>query len=204
MITGKEMNVVCLSRIIRQNARFSEICSRLSEILERNQIEIKFLDSTKDIWCRDYMPVQVEKERFIQLRYQPSYLQDALELQSEPRVINKANGIRAEFSNINLDGGNLVSWMDRAIVTDRVFHENPEYRNKKDLIAELENLLEVEVIVIPQIRKDMTGHADGLVRFLDRTTLIGNDRKKEYSYWKNGMANFRGEKSDFAACFRNE
>jgi agmatine deiminase len=49
-------------------------------------------------------------------------------------------------------------------------------------------LLGVEIIVIPQIRSDMTGHADGHVRFLNRSALIGNNRQAEYVYWRKKMA----------------
>ena len=88
---------------------------------------------------------------------------------------------------INLDGGNVVNWYDRAIVTDRIFQENPEYSNKFQLIEELEKLLEVEVIVIPQIKTDFTGHADGMVRFINKSALIGNSLSQEYVYWRKGM-----------------
>ena len=33
----------------------------------------------------------------------------------------------------------------------------------------------------------MTGHADGMVRFVDHDTLLGNNRSDEYKYWKNGI-----------------
>ena len=33
----------------------------------------------------------------------------------------------------------------------------------------------------------MTGHADGMVRFLDKSTLIGNSLNQEFMYWKKGM-----------------
>jgi agmatine deiminase len=135
------------------------------------------------------MPVQTGVERFVQFRYEPSYLNDAKyhPVRSNPKEVCEANGLHPLYSNINLDGGNIVHWSDRAIITDRVFDENPEYTNKARLIAELENLLEVEIIIIPQINCDLTGHADGLVRFVDRNTLLGNDREKEYKYWKKKM-----------------
>ncbi|HKM94983.1 MAG TPA: agmatine deiminase family protein [Prolixibacteraceae bacterium] len=88
---------------------------------------------------------------------------------------------------MNLEGGNVVNWSDKAIITDRIFDENPKYTSKAQLISELEELLEVEIIVIPQIKSDMTGHADGLVRFVDQNTVLGNDREHEYKYWKNGI-----------------
>ncbi len=164
--------------------RFAETFNELVELLDKHAVRHNFLHDTKDIWCRDYMPIQIEKGKFVQFRYEPSYLKDELELQSNPKEVCKANNFKPKFSKINLDGGNVVNWSDRAIMTDRVFDENPEYTNKNKLISEIENLLEAEIIVIPQINSDMTGHADGLVRFIDQNTLLGNCREHEYKYWK--------------------
>jgi agmatine deiminase len=133
------------------------------------------------------MPVQVDRDKFVQFRYEPSYLIEDLEHQSETRIVCKDNNINPKFTKINLDGGNLVNWTDRAIVTDRIFQENPEYSEKSKLITEIEKLLEVELIVIPQINSDITGHADGMVRFVDKSTLIGNSLNDEFVYWRKGM-----------------
>lgn len=187
MVAGKEANTVCFSDKLRSDERFKQTCNALTEFLEKHSVKYSFLKATKDIWCRDYMPIQIEKGKFIQFRYEPSYLKDDLELQSDPKEVCKANNIKPQFSKINLDGGNVVNWSDRAIITDRVFDENPEYLSKNKLIAEIEKLLEVEIIVIPQIKSDMTGHADGMVRFVNRNTLLGNDREKEFKYWKDGI-----------------
>ena len=185
MVTGIEANSVYLSEKLHSDERFKSTCNGLIGILDKHEIRYDFLKSTNDIWCRDYMPIQKEKGKFVQFRYEPSYLKDELELQSDPKKVCKANNFKPEFSKINLDGGNVVNWSDRAIITDRVFDENPEYASKTKLISEIEKLLEVEIIVIPQINSDLTGHADGLVRFVNRNTLIGNDREHENKYWKN-------------------
>jgi agmatine deiminase len=187
MVQSKEANTVYLSEKLNTDKRFEVTCNALIELLDKHRICHGFLKATKDIWCRDYMPIQIEKGKFVQFRYEPSYLKDDLELQSDPKEICIANKIKPQFSKINLDGGNVVNWFDRAIITDRVFDENSEYKSKTKLIAEIEKLLEVEIIVIPQIKSDMTGHADGLVRFVDRNTLLGNDRAKDYKYWKYGV-----------------
>lgn len=187
MYKGKDSNLVCFSDLLQTDVRFSNACLRIIKILDNQNIQYKFLSSTKDIWCRDYMPVQLEIDRFLQFRYEPSYLKDFPELQSDTKAVCTTNGMNPKISKINLDGGNLVNWSDRAIVTNRIFHENPEYLNKIQLIEELEKLLEVELIVIPQINSDMTGHADGMVRFLNKSTLIGNSLDQELVYWKQGM-----------------
>lgn len=187
MVAGKETDTVYFSENLLTEKRFTNTCNTLTKLLEKHSIKYDFLKATKDIWCRDYMPIQIEMGKFVQFRYEPSYLKDDLELQSDPKEICKANKVKPQFSKINLDGGNVVNWSDRAIITDRVFDENLEYSSKNKLIAEIEKLLEVEIIIIPQIKSDMTGHADGMVRFVDRNTVLGNDRKKEFKYWKNGI-----------------
>ena len=194
MIAGKATDTVYFSEILLTDKRFTKTYNALTELLEKHSIKYDFLKATKDIWCRDFMPIQIEKGEFVSFRYEPSYLKDDLELQSDPIEVCKANNIKPQFSKINLDGGNVVNWSDRAIITDRVFDENPEYSSKNKLIAEIEKLLNVEIIVIPQIKSDMTGHADGMVRYVDRNTVLGNDREKEFKYWKNGINQILKEK----------
>ncbi len=187
MIENKNTNIVYLSDLLQTDERFEKTCNRLKQILEKGNIKYKFLKSTKDIWCRDYMPIQVENDELIQFRYEPSYLKNEFNLQSDPRTVCKANKIEPKFSNINLDGGNIVNWNNKAIISDRIFDENLEYSDKSKLIDELENLLNTEIIIIPQINTDMTGHADGMVRFVDQNTILGNDRNQEYKYWRDGI-----------------
>lgn len=194
MVTGKESNSVYFSERLKSDERFKMTCKALTDLLEKHSIRYDFLKGTNDIWCRDYMPIQTEKGKFVQFRYEPYYLKNNLELQSHTLEVCKANNIKPQFSKINLDGGNVVNWSDRAIITDRVFDENPEYSSRNKLIAEIEKLLEVEIIVIPQIKSDFTGHADGMVRFIDRNTLLGNDRQQEYKYWSIGIGKMLKEK----------
>lgn len=194
MVIGKESNSVYFSERLKSDERFKMTCKALTDLLEKHSIGYDFLNGTNDIWCRDYMPIQTEKGKFVQFRYEPSYLKNNLELQSDTLEVCKANNIKPQFSKINLDGGNVVNWSDRAVITDRVFDENPQYSSRNKLIAEIEKLLEVEIIVIPQIKSDFTGHADGMVRFIDRNTLLGNDRQQEYKYWSIGIGKILKEK----------
>ena len=41
-------------------------------------------------------------------------------------------------------------------------------------------LLEAKVVIIPSLRSDMTGHADGMVRFVDENTVVGNHTGYRY------------------------
>lgn len=171
-------------------SKYHETCNNLIKILEEHHVNYSFIKGTKDIWCRDYMPVQTESGKLIQFKYDPSYLKGKKEWEdsrSDVKEVCKLNNIDALFSDINLDGGNVLICDGRAILTDRIFSENPNYE-KDALIDELSKLLECEeVIIIPAQKGDYTGHADGMVRFVNRNTIIGNCLTNEYKYWQKGM-----------------
>lgn len=188
--TPKGEQIVYMSELL--NIRYPETCKRLTDILDKHNVKYAFLKGTKDIWCRDYMPVQIESGKLIQFKYDPSYLKGKTEWEesrSDVKDVCRVNNIDAQFSDINLDGGNVLICDGRAIVTDRIFSENPD-RNKESLIDELSKLLECEIIIIPALRsrdEDFSGHADGMVRFVDRNTILGNRLAGEYKYIQEGM-----------------
>lgn len=188
---SKGEQIVYMSELLKE--RYPDICTRLLQILDKYHVHYEWIKGTKDIWCRDYMPVQTESGKFIQFRYEPSYLKGKKEWEesrSDTKKICRENKIDATISDINLDGGNVLICDGRAIVSDRLFSENPE-RDKDSLIKELSKLLECEIITIPALKsqdEDMTGHADGMVRFVNRNTIIGNERRpNEYKYMKDGL-----------------
>lgn len=186
----KDEQSVFMSELLKE--RYPETCNRLTKILEKHHIHYSFLKGTNDIWCRDYMPVQTPSGKLIQFKYDPSYLKGSPDLEttrSDIHEICMLNNIHAEFSDINLDGGNVLICEDRAILSDRIFSENPNYE-KESLVKELSRLLECEIIIIPSLRskdEDFTGHADGMVRFVDRNTIVGNNHTQEYIYWQEGI-----------------
>lgn len=187
MISDKDTNIVYFSDELRVKDEFVASCKKITSILDKYQIQYDFLISTKDIWARDYMPIQTDLNRFVQFRYEPSYLKDLLHLQSDPKLVCKENKINPDYSTINLDGGNIVKWTDKVMITDRIYSENLDYTDNEQLVREIESLLETEVLIIPQIKSDFTGHADGLVKFINEKTIMGNDLDFEFKYWSTGM-----------------
>lgn len=190
-----EEQIVCMSELLM--SKYPETCKNLIAILEKHHVKYSFIKGTKDIWCRDYMPVQTASGKFIQFKYDPSYLKGKKEweeLRSDPKEVREKNDwlakLNVEESEINLDGGNVLICDGRAILSDRIFSENPK-KEKVALIEELSKLLECEVIIIPALKsqnEDLTGHADGMVRFVDRNIIIGNERRpNEYQYMKDGL-----------------
>ena len=178
---------VYMSEILKK--KYPDTCNRLISILEKHKVKYSFLKATKDIWCRDYMPVQTPSGKLIQFTYDPSYLRDNKEWEdsrSDVKEVCRLNNIEALFSDINLDGGNVLICDGRAIISDRVFSENPN-RDKDEIVKELGQLLECEIIIIPAENDDMTGHADGMVRFVNRNIILGNNLEEEYKYWRERM-----------------
>ena len=183
----KEKQTVYLSELLK--TKYPETCNRLTNILEKHDVDYLFIEGTKDIWCRDYMPVQTPSGKLIQFKYDPSYLKDKKEWEesrSDVDEICRLNDIEAEKSDINLDGGNVLICDGRAIISNRIYSENPDW-NKEELISTLSKQLECEIIIIPAENDDMTGHADGMVRFVNRNTILGNKLADEYKYWREGM-----------------
>jgi len=186
-ITNGKRQIVYLSALFQE--KYPETYKRLTDILDKHNVGYALLKATRDIWCRDYMPVQTASGKLVQFKYDPSYLKNNEKYEasrSDVCEVCKANGIKPTFSDINLDGGNVLICGNRAIISDRVFSENPDIK-EEDLKAELSHLLEAEIIIIPAQKDDFTGHADGMVRFVNCDTILGNDRAEEFKYWREKM-----------------
>lgn len=185
---------VYLSAILAE--RHPETCKRLTGILNKHNIPFIFLKGTKDIWCRDYMPIQTPGDNLIQFKYDPSYLRDSKysDTRSDVRYVDRVNNLNPFFSDINLDGGNVVMYGNKAIISDRVFSENPDW-TRKNLHAELSRLLECEIIIIPAYKPeyDFTGHADGMIRFIDSNTVLVNNLDQDFKYMKDAIIKVLGK-----------
>jgi agmatine deiminase len=188
MITDSQTSTVYFSKWLQDDKRFAPACERIVKSLDEHHVAYQILEGTKDIWARDYMPVPVNEMRLVQFRYEPRYLKDQPQYQSNPSEVLLKNGLEAYFSNLNIDGGNVVRASDKVIMTTRIFSENPKWERSK-LVTQLEKELECEVFLIPDLPKsiDMTGHADGHLRFIDDHTLLVNELSFEDPKWVRGF-----------------
>ena len=91
MILESETNLIYFSDINRNDDKYKDAFKRIQSILDKQQINYQFLKSTKDIWCRDYMSIQIDENHFVQFRYEPSYLKGYRHLQSNPKEICESN-----------------------------------------------------------------------------------------------------------------
>jgi agmatine deiminase len=187
MIADHETNVVYVADTLEK--RFPSVHRGLHAILQEHGIPLRIIPGTRDIWCRDYMPIQVSEDRFVQFRYAPDYLTGKyrhLIANGEigPGLPFLKNVVRSE--NV-LDGGNIVAWNGRAFLTEKIFRENPGL-SRLAVVDRLKRDLGVpELILIPQEPFDPIGHSDGMVCWLDERTVLINDYSKVSQSFRSRM-----------------
>lgn len=177
--------MIYLSHLLKSTDKYISAADRVFAALDLFNIKYKLLNNTKDIWLRDFMPVKTKSGKYISFRYKPSYLEnyDGLRTDFRNEVAPNLALENLVFSDINLDGGNVAfsPSKEKVIISDRVYSENPSW-HKAELTAKLEKLLEASVLIIPSLKSDMTGHADGMVRFVDENTVVTNAPLSPYGF----------------------
>ena len=175
MIIDNETDFLWLADTLPK--KFPDFYKRFQKLLIECKVEFNLLPDTKDIWAVDYMPVQIGKDKFIQFIYHPDYLQSKKwrKTISDTDAICKSINIKTTKSKIIIDGGNVIRTSDKVIMCEKVFAENPDF-NRNELIDNLESLFEInKIIFIPDYPKDILGHADGIIRFIDSKTVLINE-----------------------------
>ncbi|MFA6402893.1 MAG: agmatine deiminase family protein [Salinivirgaceae bacterium] len=181
MITDLQTNVVYFSNSLTKE--FPNEFNELKKIIDDAGYSVKVLDGTKDFYCRDFMPVQISSTDFVQFIFRPKeYLKGKqLNYLSNPIYVELMSKIpQPRYSPIILDGGNIIKWENKVIITDRVLKDNRyQFQNDEAIIERLKFDLNCEVILIPEYPKEKTGHADGLVRFIDSNSVFINDLEND-------------------------
>lgn len=174
MIPDCEHNCVFLATMLK--VRHFGLFTKLEKILTDYRIKIRLLENVRDFWVRDYAPIQVSARKLVKFRYEPDYLRDEPELKTGNEVVRAFRGLgECRSSDIILDGGNVVASRNKAIVTDKIYKENPGW-SRSDLRNRLRKLLQIdEIIVIPKEPFDRFGHSDSVVRFLSEEKVLVND-----------------------------
>jgi len=177
MIQDYETNLVYLANGLKH---YRPLFTNLVSALEGEGIAFRFLprtESDKHVWVRDYMPIQIQKDKFLRYWYEPDYLWGFESYIPQYRAIDKDLNLDCISTDIILDGGNVIKCGDKVIMTDKILKEN-RYRNRKKLISKLEDLLEAEIVLIPWDREEEFGHADGMVRYIEGNRVLMNNYAK--------------------------
>ncbi len=173
MIIDSETNTVYLADGIRH---YMPMAINLLEALYREGIDTCFLrhtESRKHVWVRDFMPIQIAPDRYLQYRYSPNYLKKDPDYIPQYETISRGLRLKCKKTDLIIDGGNIVKLPDRVIMTDKVVKENPF--TERYLTYRLEKELECDVCLIPRDPYDIFGHADGMVRPITPDTVLLNN-----------------------------
>lgn len=160
-------------------ARCPELYKSIKAILDENKIEHRLLQNTKDIWCRDYMPIQANEKRFVFYKYHPDYLDTSYYRRTitDVSAIPHIDSLRNEETynlDLILDGGNVVKCRDKVIMTEKVFFENKD-KSRKAIRQMLEDAFQCDIIFLPWDKHEIFGHSDGIVHYLgDNRVLMTN------------------------------
>lgn len=177
-IHDRDTNVVFIADTLASMPEFKNFHERLLAKFNDMCIEYEYIPGTKDVWCRDYMPVQLMHDKFIGYRYMPDYLMrfdEDREYISDQFSICQSLGIVFDDSGLVLDGGNVVVCDDKVVLTDKIYKENAVKYGTQDLLKTInDTFYGREPVVIPWNKSDGDpyGHSDGLVRYLGNDSIL--------------------------------
>ena len=138
--------------------------------------------NVNDIWVRDFgiQNLQGINHKF---DYSPNYLDNWTSNWIDNSFINFFNNTDLEYINHNivLDGGNFqTNGIDKAVITTRIFSDNPNLSEIQIRNYFNTNLGINEIAFIPEDIGDPVGHSDGYVVWLTPTKLAVNDSEEPY------------------------
>lgn len=184
MIKDCDTNFVFLSDQLEK--KYADTYRRLTALFNEEGVQWGIIPHTNDIWARDYMPIQIDRNDFLLYRYHPDYLDN---IQYAPAITDaalvcKEMGINHRETDIKLDGGNVTLCGEYVVLTDKVYAENNKEKNDEDFKKLLEIELMHKVIIIPwhcidpeDDDADVFGHSDGFIHWCGgNKVLMSNHR----------------------------
>lgn len=191
MTTDNLTNTVYFSDLLPKKCPI--LNQHIVEALETNKIRYVYLSETKDIWCRDFMPIQIEEDRVVFYKYTPDYLQTPYyrRIQTNPEKVFQAPQNRLEQVTRNaitidlvIDGGNVVKCGDTIVMTEKVFVENKD-KTRTEVERILKDAFRCDILFLPWDRKETFGHSDGIVHYAgDGKILLTNYDDSSLYYFR--------------------
>ena len=233
-ITDYKTNKVYISSLIdRESGDLDENTrGRLKSCIENFCSECEPMLNTRDVWARDYMPIQLTKDVFLGYTFKPDYLVEKYQNCITNWQLHNVHTLKRNFDNLNivqmpliLDGGNVVKALLNGkpymIMCEKVLKENnvieKEFRDwwskwwKNNF-----NGTEMGLVLLPWEgqKYNPIGHADGMVRYIGDGQLLMTNymdyEKKDKDYFGSTMkdilekAGFKVETLDFWDNFKND
>ena len=208
-ITDEKTNKVYISNLIDGESGDLDKHTRgkLRSLIDDFCSNCEPLINTKDVWARDYMPIQLTNKVFLGYTYKPDYL-----VEKYPKYITnwQLHNVHPQKHNFDdfevvqipsiLDGGNVVKAVldgkPYMIMCDKVLTENnmteEEFRDMWDQWWKNNfEATEMGLVLLPwEGKKDNPiGHADGMVRYIGNghvlmTNYLDFDKKLKDDFGK--------------------
>jgi agmatine deiminase len=170
-----------------------------------SKIRLIEINTVQDIWIRDYAPFYWDGTTAFKGIYNPSYFIEkngkTLYSNKNPSIFyyaefdDKVGSELAKLLNINtkkidliIDGGNFIhNGKGIAITTNRIISENESLsiQQIKDIFKK--ELGMSKIIILPVEPGDDTGHIDGMVRFINDSTVLVGGYDDDLALSKNFM-----------------
>ena len=165
----------------------------ITDTVRENHVTFGLLRNTKDIWCRDYMPIHIETGQYIFYKYNPDYLQTPYYRHTITDVMRIEHIEYLESANTKkldlvIDGGNVVKCGNSIVMTEKVFAENRD-KSKDEVIKLLEDAFQCKVIFLPWDKYEIFGHSDGIIHYIGSNRILMTnyadfDKAMEYKFRK--------------------
>ena len=155
---------------------------RLTQLFDELQIDWGEIEGTKDIWLRDFMPIQLKNNAFLTYKYAPNYLKEDRYLTDShaigKRVLDECFGkdCKRVDTGLTLDGGNFVECGTYWLLTVKAISDN-DHRGEQ--LRKFVELAHGRAVFLPWVsdepngtNADIYGHADGLVQWCGRKEAL--------------------------------
>ena len=200
MITDNLTNTVYFSSLLPKKCPI--LNAHITEALQKRGIPFSYLHGTKDIWCRDYMPIQIDERFYVFYDYTPNYLQDKIgqALQTSPENVfnNESNDLlrllpRSYKTEVHFDGlrpipvKNMVFHRIRMDLVldggnvvkcgDKIVMTDKVFIENEDKSPEgvqwlLEEAFRNKIIFLPWDKNEKYGHSDGIIHYLGENRVL--------------------------------
>ena len=200
MITDNLTNRVYFSSLLPKKCPI--LNAHITEALQKRGIPFFYLSGTKDIWCRDYMPIQIDDRFYVFYDYTPNYLQDKIgqTLQTSPEIVfnNESNNLlrllpRSYMTEVHFDGmrpipvKNMLYHSIRIDLVldggnivkcgDKIVMTDKVIIENEDKSPEgvqwlLEEAFRNKIIFLPWDRNEKYGHSDGIIHYLGDNRVL--------------------------------
>ncbi len=188
-VLDKDADMVFFSKKVLEKPEIAKVYREICEILDEYGVKHELLDHTQDIWCRDYMPIQVYPNSFVRYKYDPDYLDcdKYRDTKTSPDVVCDSIHLVPKESSLKLDGGNIIRTAQGVIMTRKAYNANNISQKKFEEVFRHDFGIN-HITWLNWDRTEIYGHSDGIVRYVDDNRILMTNY---YEYDEDMTASFR-------------